>query len=44
MLLQAARWNDTRISEPPKQWDTPYVTIRQHIPLTLYYSTAPVDA
>ncbi len=33
MLLQDAGWNDTRISDAPKQGDTRYVNIRQNIPV-----------
>ncbi|MBD5690607.1 L,D-transpeptidase [Citrobacter freundii] len=40
MLLQDAGWNDTRISDVLKQWDTRYVNIRQNIPVNLYYLTA----
>jgi murein L,D-transpeptidase YcbB/YkuD len=40
MLLQDAGWNDSRISDALKQGDTRYVTIRQNIPVNLYYLTA----
>ncbi|HAT8012280.1 L,D-transpeptidase [Citrobacter rodentium] len=44
MLLQDAGWNDTRISDALKQGNTRYVTIRQTIPVNLYYLTAFVGA
>ncbi|MDR9892312.1 L,D-transpeptidase [Pseudenterobacter timonensis] len=44
MLLQDAGWNDSRISDALKQGNTRYVTIRQNIPVNLYYLTAFVGA
>lgn len=43
ILLQDAGWDDKRIAEAVKQGETRYVTIRQHIPVSLYYLTAFVD-
>ncbi|MDF7681268.1 L,D-transpeptidase [Enterobacteriaceae bacterium ESL0689] len=42
-LLQDVGWDKTRISDVLKQGDTRYVTIRQPIPVHLYYLTAFVD-
>lgn len=44
MLLQDAGWNDARISDALKQGNTRYVSIRQNIPVNLYYLTAFVGA
>lgn len=40
MLLQDAGWNDARVSSTLKAGNTTYVSIRQHIPVQLYYLTA----
>lgn len=40
LLLQDVGWNDTRISGVLKEGNTRFVSIRQRIPVNLYYLTA----
>lgn len=40
MLLQDVGWNTSRISSTLEQGDTKYITIRQKVPVMLYYLTA----
>lgn len=40
LLLQDVGWNDTRISSALKEGSTRFVSIRQRIPVNLYYLTA----
>ena len=40
LLLQDVGWNDTRISGALKEGNTRFVSIRQRVPVNLYYLTA----
>lgn len=40
LLLQDVGWNDTRISGAIKEGNTRFVSIRQRVPVNLYYLTA----
>ncbi|MBS0847835.1 L,D-transpeptidase [Citrobacter sp. JGM124] len=40
MLLQDVGWNTSRISSAVAQGDTRYISIRQNVPVMLYYLTA----